>query len=534
MWNGLTSTIYLLSGAQPLYKKLKERNKTSFVLWLANIPLITFNTHMPTHPENKVSLAQIARNAMISNGLEPDFPPEALDQLKTIAGPAQPDSGLKNMTQLLWCSIDNDDSRDLDQITVAERLADGNIRIGVAVADVDAVVTLKSPLDLHAQINTTSVYTGVQTFPMLPERLSTDLTSLSENENRVAIVIEMVVDATGQTSGPQVYRALVRNQAKLAYNSVGAWLEGHGALPPAASKVPGMEAQLRLQDEAAQKLRSLRHQHGALDLQTLQPRPVTQDGVITGLQLETQNRAGQLIEDFMVAANGATATFLTQHQFPTLRRVVKVPERWDRIVAVAGALGEKLPAQPDSKALSEFLSRQREKDPLHFPDISLTIVKLLGRGEYVVEMPGQTPVGHFGLAVRDYNHSTAPNRRYPDLITHRLLKAAFEKKQPPYNPAELTDLASHCTQQENNADKVERQVRKSASAAFMANRIGEYFEALVTGINQNGIWIRLLTPPVEGKLVQGAHGLDVGDKVRVKLITLNIEQGWIDFAKVSN
>jgi exoribonuclease-2 len=487
---------------------------------------------MPPHPENKIFLAEIARNAMISHDLEPDFPPQALEQLKNIGGPAPSDGDLKEMTGLMWCSIDNDDSRDLDQITVAEKLPAGQIRIWVAVADVDAVVALKSPLDLHAQKNTTSVYTGVQTFPMLPERLSTDLTSLSENENRVAIVIEMVVEADGQISGSQVYLGLVKNQAKLAYNAVGAWLEGTGHLPPAAAKMPGMEAQLRLQDEAAQKLRALRHQHGALDLQTLQPRPVTQDGVITGLQLETQNRAGQLIEDFMVAANGATAFFLTQHQFPTLRRVVKVPERWDRIAAVAGELGEKLPAEPDSKALSDFLTRQRQKDPLRFPDISLTIVKLLGRGEYVMETPGQPPVGHFGLAVRDYNHSTAPNRRYPDLITHRLLKAVFEKKAPPYSPAELSDLARHCTQPENNADKVERQVRKSASAAFMAGRVGEYFEALVTGAGVKGTWIRLLTPPVEGKLVQGVHGLAVGDKVRVKLITLNIEQGWIDFAKV--
>jgi len=488
---------------------------------------------MPTHPDSKISLAQIAHNAMISNGLEPDFPPDALAQLKSIQGPAQEPAGsLKDMTRLLWCSIDNDDSRDLDQITVAEKLTDGKIRIWIAVADVDAVVKIKSPLDLHAQKNTTSVYTGVQTFPMLPEKLSTDLTSLSENENRVAMVIEMVVDQAGQTTEPQVYRALVRNQAKLAYNAVGSWLEGKGPIPPAVSKVPGMDQQLRLQDEAAQKLRALRHQHGALDLQTLQPRPVTQDGVVIDLQLETQNRAGQLIEDFMVAANGVTATFLTQNKFPTLRRVVKIPERWSRIVAVAGDLGEKLPADPDSKALSDFLARQRQKDPLHFPDLSLTVVKLLGRGEYVLEMPGQAPQGHFGLAVRDYNHSTAPNRRYPDLITHRLLKTAFEKKNPAYTPDELSSLAAHCTQQENAADKVERQVRKSASAAFMANRIGEYFEALVTGASDKGTWIRLLTPPVEGKLVQGSHGLDVGDKVRVKLITLNIENGWIDFAKV--
>ena len=488
---------------------------------------------MENQTNNKVSLIQIARDAMVSNGMDPDFPIDALEQLKSIQGPAQEPAGsLKDMTQLLWCSIDNDDSRDLDQITLAEKLSDNKIRLWVAVADVDAVVKIKSPLDLHAQKNTTSVYTGVQTFPMLPEKLSTDLTSLSQNESRIAVIIEMVIDASGRINNSRVYRALVKNQAKLTYNAVGAWLENKGPLPASVSKVPGMEQQLRLQDEAAQKMRDLRRQHGALDLQTLQPRPVTQDGVVTNLQLEIQNRAGELIEDFMVAANGVTANFLTQNKFPTLRRVVKSPERWSRIVAVAGDLGEKLPAEPDSKALSDFLSLQRQKDPLHFPDLSLTIVKLMGRGEYVLEVPGQSPLGHFGLAVRDYNHSTAPNRRYPDLITHRLLKTAFEKKTPAYTIEELSSLAAHCTQQENAADKVERQVRKSASAAFMAARIGEYFEALVTGASEKGTWIRLLKPPVEGKLVQGSHGLDVGDRVRVKLITLNIEKGFIDFAKV--
>jgi exoribonuclease-2 len=490
---------------------------------------------MPNHNANhNISLAQIARNALISNGLEPDFPPEALQQLNAIQGPAQEPAGsLKDMTGLLWCSIDNDDSRDLDQITVAEKLPDGKIRFWVAVADVDALVKIKSPLDLHAGKNTTSIYTGVHTFPMLPEKLSTDLTSLSENEARIAIVIEMVMDGGGHMAGSDVYRALVKNRAKLAYNSVGAWLEGKGPLPPAVAKMPGMERQLRLQDEAAQNLRSLRHQKGALNLQTLQPRPVTQDNVVIDLQLETQNRAGELIEDFMVAANGVTASFLTQRNFPSVRRVVKVPERWSRIVDIAGGLGEKLPAEPDAKALSEFLTRRRQKDPLHFPDLSLTVVKLMGRGEYVLETPGQAPLGHFGLAVRDYNHSTAPNRRYPDLITHRLLKAALEKKAPVYTPEELSELAAHCTHQENAADKAERQVRKSASAAFMEPRIGEYFDALVTGASEKGTWIRLLKPPVEGKLVQGSHGLDVGDHVRVKLITINVENGWIDFAKVS-
>src|ERR1019366_8558306 len=323
------------------------------------------------------------------------------------------------------------------------------------------LVKIQSPLDLHARKNTTSVYTGVKTFPMLPEKLSTDLTSLNDNEERLSIITEMVVEADGQISESQVYRAKVKNKAKLAYNGVGAWLEGKGPLPPAAAKVAGMDAQLKLQDDAAQKMRTLRHTHGALDFQTLQPRAVTQEGVVIDLQLETQNRAGELIEDFMVAANGVSARYLTAANFPTMRRVVKVPERWDRIVEVAKGLGTKLPAEADSKALGEFLTIQKQKDPVHFPDLSLTIVKLMGRGEYVLEVPGQAPLGHFGLAVRDYNHSTAPNRRYPDIITQRLIKAALAKQAVPYSLSDLSDLASHCTQQENAADKVERQVRKS-------------------------------------------------------------------------
>jgi exoribonuclease-2 len=487
---------------------------------------------MTEHPVKKISLDQIARASMAQNGLEADFPKQALEQLESIQTAAE-DNSLPDLTALLWCSIDNDDSRDLDQLSVGEKLPDGKIKVFVAVADVDAKVAQGSPLDLHAQKNTTSIYTGVETFPMLPEKLSTDLTSLSLNETRIAVIIEMRVDAGGHMEDFKIDRARVKNKAKLAYNGVGAWLEGTGSLPEAAAKVPGMEAQLKLQDEAAQKMRALRHEQGALDFQTLQPRPVTEQGVVVDLALETQNRAGQLIEDFMVAANGATARFLTGQGFPTIRRVVKTPKRWDRMVSVAAGLNEKLPAEPDSKALSDFLTRQRQKDPLHFPDLSLTMVKLMGRGEYALDRPGQTPLGHFGLAVRDYNHSTAPNRRYPDLITQRLLKAALAQKPAPYNLDELSSLATHCTQQEDAADKVERQVRKSASAAFLSNRIGEHFDALITGVADKGTWLRLLKPPVEGKLVQGAQGLDVGDRVRVKLISVNIEQGWIDFVKTS-
>jgi exoribonuclease-2 len=480
----------------------------------------------------KPNLLQIATQAMVSFGLEPEFSPEALEQLEGIQNPAVDTTGsLRDMTDLLWCSIDNDDSRDLDQLTVAERLPDGKTRIWVSIADVDALVKLNSPLDLHARKNTTTVYTGVKTFPMLPEKLSTDLTSLNENEERLSVVTEMVVDGTGQVIESRLYRAKVKNKAKLAYNGVGAWLEGKGPLPPAAAKVPGMDEQLKMQNEAAQKMRELRHTHGALDFHTLQPRPVTEEGAVVDLRQEIQNRAGELIEDFMVAANGVSARYLTANRFPTMRRVVKVPERWERIVAVAKEYGEKLPAEPDAKALGIFLKAQRKRDPLRFPDLSLTIVKLMGRGEYVAELPGQPSIGHFGLAVRDYNHSTAPNRRYPDIVTQRLLKSALVKGSVPYSADDLAELASHCTQQENAADKVERQVRKSASAMFMSRRIGDYFEGIITGASEKGTWLRLLNPPVEGKLVQGSHGLDVGDKVRVKLISVNVDQGWIDFVR---
>ena len=491
-------------------------------------PLKSVSMKNTDHPN---LLLTIAVKAMVDKGFEPDFPSDALKQLATLNETSgKGEGGLKDMTQLLWCSIDNDDSRDLDQLTAGENLPENRLKIYVAVADVDQLVKLGTPLDLHAKKNTTSVYTGVKIFPMLPERLSNDLTSLNENEKRVALVIEMTLDAEGHVAVSLVYRAWVLNKAKLTYNGVGDWLEGKGPLPAAAAKVPGLAENLKLQDEAAQRLKNLRHQQGALELETLQPRPVTLDGEVVDLALESKNRAGELIEDFMIAANGVTARFLTTAGFPTLRRVVKIPERWDRIVCVAEEHGEKLPPEPDSKALNEFLLRQKQKDPLRFPDLSLTVIKLMGRGEYVTEMPGQAPLGHFGLAVRDYNHSTAPNRRYPDLITHRLLKAALAKGEPPYSREDLNSLAFHCTEQENAADKVERQVRKSASASFLSKRVGEHFEALVTGASGKGTWIRLLKPVVEGKLVQNARGLDVGDRVRVKLISVNIEQGWIDFA----
>jgi VacB/RNase II family 3'-5' exoribonuclease len=479
-------------------------------------------------------LRVIARKAMTDRGLEPDFPPDAIQQLNGIQGAARETAGaIRDLRTLLWCSIDNDSSRDLDQLTVAEKLTAGRVKILVAIADVDALVKPATPIDRHAKTNTTSVYTAAQIFPMLSERLSTDLTSLNENSDRLALVIEMVVAGDGSIQESAVYRALVNNHAKLAYRSVAAWLDGKDKMPDKVAKVHGMDEQLRMQDQIAQVLKSVRYQHGALDFESLEPEAVLEGGKIVDLRLERQNRAQDLIADFMIAANGVTAQFLEKHGLPSLQRVVRSPERWDRIREVADGFHDPLPAQPDSKALGAFLARRRQADPLRFPDLSLTIVKLMGAGEYVLQLPGQASVGHFGLAVHDYSHSTAPNRRFPDLITQRLLKAALAGSKPPYDQAELPSLATHCTEQEDAAKKVERQVRKSAAAQFLSGRIGETFDALVTGASEKGTWVRLLKPPVEGKLMTGHEGVDVGDQIKVRLTGLNVERGFIDFARFS-
>ena len=467
---------------------------------------------------------------MASHGFEADFPKAALDQVAAIRAPEKDSFDVhEDLTDLLWCSIDNDDSRDLDQVSVSEELPDGRTKILVGVADVDALVRRDSPVDLHARRNTTSIYTGIRTFSMLPERLSWDLTSLNAKEDRCAFVFEFAVGPDGHAGEGRVYRAWVRNKAKLTYNAVAAWLEGQAQVPQAVAEVPGLEQQIRAQDAAAQRLRKARHEHGALDLQTIQPRAITENDVLVDLVAESQNRAQELIEDLMVAANGVTARYLTSRGFPVFRRVVRSPERWQRIVATAQDMGCKLPSDPDSMALNKFLSEQKTRDPLRFPDLSLTVVKLLGRGEYVVESSNQAPLGHFGLAVRDYSHSTAPNRRYPDLVTHRLLKSALSEETAPAL-ADLEELAAHCTERENEAEKVERQVHKAAGAALLSNRIGETFDAIVTGASDKGTWVRVMRPPVEGRVVRGERGLDVGDRCRVRLAEVNIPNGWIDFA----
>jgi VacB/RNase II family 3'-5' exoribonuclease len=484
------------------------------------------------HADRHHDLLEIARRAMRDRGLEPDFPPDAMAEAERLSPDPHDDPGTRDLRELLWSSIDNDDTRDLDQLEVAEAVAGDAIRVLVAIADVDALVKDGSAIDAHARTNTTSVYTAARTFAMLPEKLSTGLTSLNDGEDRLALVIEMTVAADGSIAGSDLYRARVRNRCKLAYDAVAAWLDGQGPMPPRMAQVPGIAEQVKLQDQAAARLRRLRHENGALDLETRESRPVMVDGKVTDFREERENRAKQLIEDFMIAANGATARFLDGHGLPSIRRVVRTPARWPRIVQLAADHGDRLPEEPDARALNEFLERRRAAAPDDFPELSLSVVKLLGPGEYVLDPPGGDPPGHFGLAVKDYTHATAPNRRYPDLITHRLVKAAFAGGPAPYSDDELAGLARHCTLQEDNAAKVERQVRKSAAALLIQSRIGQAFDAVVTGASEKGTWVRTCRHPVvEGRLERGFRGLDVGDRVRVRLVSTDVERGFIDFVR---
>jgi VacB/RNase II family 3'-5' exoribonuclease len=482
---------------------------------------------------SRTALRIIARRAMTDRGFLPDFSPAALAEAAALHGASsEPDAGkVRDLRDRLWASIDNDDSLDLDQLTVAEPVAGGVVKLLVAIADVDATVPLGSAIDAHARTNTTSVYTAVEIFPMLPEKLSTDLTSLRQDADRLAIVIEMSLAGDGTVGASDVYRAVVRNRAKLAYNAVAAWLDEKAPAPAALRAVPGLEEQIRLQDKFAQEMKGNRHRQGALTLDTIEARAVFDGEELTGLRRDEKNRAKELIEEFMVAANGCTARFLEAKRFPSIRRLLRVPERWPRIVDLARELGENLPPEPSAPDLQAFLVRRRAADPLRFPDLSLSVVKLLGSGEYVMEKPGQKTEGHFGLATKDYTHSTAPNRRFPDLITQRLLKAAIEGRAQPYPDDELRQLALHCTDQEDDATKIERQVRKSAAAALLAPRVGERFEAIVTGASSKGTWVRIFDPPVEGKLTRGAEGADVGDRLRVRLAHTDVERGFIDFER---
>ena len=477
-------------------------------------------------------LKSIAHRAMLERNLLPEFSAAVVAETGAIASAAPAtDSSLRDLRHLLWASIDNDDSLDLDQLSVAEQLPDGTVKVFVAVADVDAIAKKGSAIDDHARTNTTSVYTAAEIFPMLPEKLSTDLTSLADSKERLAIVIEMEVGADGAVGKSDIYRAVVVNRAKLAYNSVAAWLDGTAPAPSPITKVAGLDQNLRIQDRAAQAMKTRRHQRGALTLETIEPRPVFDGDSLTDLRADQKNRATELIEDFMIGANGVTARYLEQKGFPALRRVLKSPERWARIVELARDSGESLPPRPDCQALQELLEKRRQAQPERFPDLSLSVVKLLGRGEYVLELPGQPVAGHFGLAVKDYTHSTAPNRRFPDLLTQRLLKAALSGAPTPYRNDELGDLARHCTEQEDNATKVERQVRKSAAALLLESHVGERFDGIVTGASSKGTWVRIDHPAAEGKVVRGSKGLDVGDHVVVELVDTDVERGFVDFAR---
>ncbi|HVS32274.1 MAG TPA: RNB domain-containing ribonuclease [Thermoanaerobaculia bacterium] len=477
-------------------------------------------------------LNDLARQAMIERGLHPDFPKDAIQQVEAIPRAARDQSPeVRDMREQAWCSIDNDDSRDLDQLSYAEAAGHGHVKIFVAVADVDSLVKKESPVDGHAGHNTTSVYTAARIFPMLPEKLSTDLTSLNEHEERLAVVAEITVRDDGVVSEGDVYRALVYNHARLSYNRVASWFDGKDDMPEKVQRVRGLADTLKMQDTISDRMREHRHEMGALDLETIEARPVIVDGQVVEMKREQRNSARMLIEDFMIAANGATARFLERRGFSSIRRVVRSPQRWDRIEKIAEEVGERLPPEPDAQALEQFLTRRRKADPIRFPDLSISVVKAMGAGEYVLERAGEDSGGHFGLAVKDYAHSTAPNRRYPDLITQRLVKAALAGQPAPYSDAELSQLADHCTNQEDAANKVERQVRKSAAAALLQSRIGERFDGIVTGASSKGTWVRVFNPPVEGKLVKGSGGLDLGDRVSVKLLSADIERGFIDFAR---
>jgi exoribonuclease II len=485
------------------------------------------------NPYSRTDLARIAAKAMVDRGLTAEFSTASMEQLESFNKPSQEvATDIRDLRSLLWCSIDNEESRDLDQLTVCERLPNGFVKILIAIADVDTLVKKGSPIDDHAQKNTTSVYTSARIFPMLPERLSTDLTSLNPHVDRLAMVAEFVFDKEAKVSTTTIYRARVHNQCKLAYDDVAAWLDGKGDLPAGVKAVVGMDEQIRTQDSVSQKLRKRRFENGALEFRSIQSRTVFSGEKVVDVEQQQPNRARQLIEELMLATNGVTARFLASKGYSALCRVVRSPERWLKIVEVAKDYGEILPIEPDSKALEAFLRKRRVADPLRFPDLSLVIVKLMGAGEYAVQLAGAVPVGHFGLAVREYSHSTAPNRRFADLITQRMLKAAIVGAPAPYSDTELDTLAKHCNDHGSDANKVERQVRKSEAALVLQTRLGDVFDGIVTSASSKGVWVRIFHPPVDGRLSGPGAAPHIGQKVRAKLTLADVERGFIDFEEM--
>jgi VacB/RNase II family 3'-5' exoribonuclease len=482
-------------------------------------------------------LAAAARQSMIEHGFEPDYPAPVKQEVAALqTHPPQSPASIVDLRHLLWSSIDNDTSRDLDQIEYAETLPDGSTRVLIGIADVDSYVSKGSAIDKHAAIETVTVYTGVKNFSMLPDQLSTGLTSLLEGQDRACIVTEFTLDkdvcATETCiASSKIYPALVNNKAQLAYNSTGAWIDGQGEAPPKVAASKELQIQLKLQNAIAQRLRLERYKHGALNIETIETHAILQ-GKTIDLDQQRKNSATELIEDFMIAANGVVARTLQEKRISSIRRIVRTPKRWDRIVALAKELGGTLPEAPDSKALNDFLTQRKQEDPDHFADLSLAIVKLLGPGEYVLERPGDPPEGHFGLAVEDYTHSTAPNRRYADLVTQRILKSMVAGKLSPYSDEELSSIALNCTTKSEAERKVEREMQKRIAAVAMHDRIGQKFGAIVTGVTASGTFVRTLTPHVEGMLVRGQHGVDVGDRLNVQLVRTDPARGYIDFARV--
>lgn len=479
-----------------------------------------------------VDLKAISFFAMQKYGFKPEFPRAVLREVDAI----QPDIAKalgkngQDLRALLWSSIDNFDSQDLDQMEYCERGPDDEIHVRIAIADVDHYVPKHSQADQYAAYNGTSVYTGIVTYPMLPDRLSKGISSLLPGQDCRAVIIEYTVLPDGSVRHGSLSRAIVANKAKLIYEQVGDWLEGTGPMPQLIHEVEGLEAQVRLQHEAALRLKKFRTAQGALELETIEAEPLVEDGTVKDLVVQKKNMARNLIEEFMVAANGTTVAFLGNAGIPMIQRIVRIPKHWDGIVLAAAMYGETLPDQPDAKALTEFLSRQKEADPIRFPDLSLTIVKLMGAGEYVPLDPGEQPLGHFALAVTDYTHGTAPNRRYVDLIIQRLVKTVIDNTESPYTTEELVDQSAWLTEKEKGSKKVERYMRKAAAAVLLQDRIGASFEALVTGASEKGTYVRLISPPAEGRVMQGQQGLMVGEKVRVTLLKTDPLNGFVDFA----
>jgi exoribonuclease-2 len=470
---------------------------------------------------------------MTTSGLATDFPPAVLREAQSLTKPGSEtysDDSIKDMREVLWSSIDNNESRDLDQVEYVERLPDGRLRLLVGIADVDMFVPKGSVIDQQAFVNTVSVYTPAIIFPMLPEQLSTDKTSLLEGQDRLAVVMELIITGEGVVSSKNVYRAAVRNHAKLTYGEVGEWLEGRSSAPGVVINVIGLEDQIRLQWEATERLHALRKENGALELETVEAEPVLSGGEVIRLDIKRHNRAQSIIESFMIAANTSMAELLQEREVPSLRRVVRTPERWPLIVKLASSFGATLQSQPDSRALSDFLAQRKAADPENYLELSLSVLKMLGGGDYRVEAPGLEQEGHFGLAVHDYTHSTAPNRRYPDLITQRCLKAVITGEAPPYSRETLEEIADRCNRMESAARKVERTTEKSAVAVLLGSHLGETFDGIVTGVKERGTFVRLLTPPAEGRITKGEEGLSIGEKVRVRLMSTESERGFIDFA----